>query len=85
MHFSSFKYLVKEGFRNVWNNRVMSFTSIAVLATCLIIVGAAYLITENVNNMVFYIESQSEMVAFLDDVDDAGLLQIENKIKSIDN
>lgn len=83
---SSFKYLLKEGFRNIWHNRVMSFTSIGVLTTCLIIVGAAYLITVNVNSVVGYIEGQSEMVVFLhDDIDDAQTAQIETSIKSTPN
>lgn len=86
MKISSFKYLVGEGFKNVWRNRVMSFTSIGVLTTCLIIVGTAYLITVNVNSIVKYIEGQSEMVAFVDnEVSDEEILVIEDKIKSISN
>lgn len=86
---SSFKYLLKEGIRNVWSNRVMSFTSIGVLTTCLIIVGAAYLITANVNNMVGYVGSQNEMVVFLKDVANEQREQqkasVEAEIKKIQN
>ncbi len=86
---SSFKYLLKEGVRNIWSNRVMSFTSIAVLTTCLIIVGAAYLITANVNSMVGYVESQSEMVVFLKAVPkeerEAQKNTVEAEMKKIDN
>lgn len=64
---SSFRYLLKEGLRNLWRNRVMSLTSIGVLTTCLLIVGAAFLITVNVNSMVQYVESQSEMCVFMTD------------------
>lgn len=69
MRVSGFKYLVKEGVRNLWSNRVMAFTSVGVLTTCLLIVGAAYLLTVNVSNMVSYVETQSEMSVFLKDVD----------------
>lgn len=86
---SSFKYLLKEGVKNVWTNRVMSFTSIGVLTTCLIIVGAAYLITANVNSMVGYVESQSEMVVFLKDVPneerETQKTAVETEIKKIEN
>ncbi|MEG0691682.1 MAG: permease-like cell division protein FtsX [Oscillospiraceae bacterium] len=64
---SSFKYLLKEGVRNLWTNRVMAFTSVGVLTTCLLIVGAAYLLTANVDSMVRYVEGQSEMSIFLNE------------------
>lgn len=85
MKFSSFRYLVKEGLKNVWHNRVMSFTSIGVLTTCLIIVGAAYLITVNVTSMVSFIENESEMVVIVADIDDTAVTQLEADIKSIAN
>lgn len=65
MKATSFRYLLKEGVCNLWKNRVMSLTSIGVLTTCLLIVGAAYLITINVTSMVKYVESQSEMSVFM--------------------
>lgn len=86
---SSFRYLLKEGVRNVWHNRVMSFTSIGVLTTCLVIVGVAYLLTVNVNSMVGYIENQSEMVVFLKETTDeereTQRKEAEANIKKIDN
>lgn len=68
MRFSSFVYLIKEGFKNLWSNRVMAVTSIGVLTTCLIILAAAYLMTMNVESMVSFVEGQSEMSVFLDDI-----------------
>ena len=65
MKTSSLRYLIKEGARNIWSNRIMSFTSMGVLTTCLLLVGAAYLITVNVNSMVRYVEDQNEMSVFL--------------------
>lgn len=67
MKSSSFKYLLKEGIKNLWSNRVMALTSVGILTTCLLIVGAAYLLTENVNSMVTYVEGQSEMSIFLNE------------------
>lgn len=65
---ASLRYLLKEGVRNLWVNRILTFTSLGVLTTCLIIVGAARLITKNVESMVYYIEGQSEMSVFLKDI-----------------
>ncbi|MEG0571069.1 MAG: permease-like cell division protein FtsX [Oscillospiraceae bacterium] len=74
---SSFKYLCKEGCKNLWFNRVMAVTSIAILTTCLILVGAAYLITINVNKIVGYVQSESEIVVFLKEVDEAKRKEIQ--------
>lgn len=62
---SSLKYLMKEGARNLWSNRLMSFASVGVLTACLLLVGFAILFSANVNNFVNYIENQNEMVVFL--------------------
>ncbi|WMJ23568.1 permease-like cell division protein FtsX [Paludicola sp. MB14-C6] len=79
---SSFKYLLKEGIRSLWRNRVMAFTSVGVLATCLIIVGAAYLIKVNVDSMVGYIQNQTEMVVFLkQDADQATIDNVKSAIQ----
>ena len=43
MKLSSCNYLVKEGLKNIWNNRMMSLASIVVLVSCLIITGSAML------------------------------------------
>ncbi len=64
---SSFKYLVGEGAKNVWYNRLMSFASVGVLTTCLLLVGFAMLFTMNVNSMVGYVEQQNEAVVFIED------------------
>ena len=44
MSFSSFRYLLREGLRNIWQNRFMSVASIGVLVSCLLLTGGSYLI-----------------------------------------
>lgn len=86
MKAASFRYLLKEGLRNLWTNRVMTFTSVGVLTTCLLIVGAAYLLTINVNSMVGYVESQNEMSVFmLRDADEATVQAAKKKIEENPN
>lgn len=67
MRASSFKYLVKEGGKNVWKNRLMSFASVGVLTTCLLLIGFSWLLSANINNMVSYIGDQNEVVFFIKD------------------
>ena len=52
MRTSSFGYLVKEGARSLWVNRLMSTAAVGVLAACLILVGAAGLFAANVSSIV---------------------------------
>ncbi len=62
---NSFKYLLKQGVKSLWSNRMMTLASVGVLTACLLIVGFAVLLTENINNMVKYMEDQNEVVAFM--------------------
>lgn len=64
----------------------MSLTSIGVLTTCLLIVGAAFLLTVNVNSMVQYVEGQSEMCVYMvDGLSDEELSAAENEISAAPN
>lgn len=60
------KYLLKEGVKNLWTNRLMTFASGGVLTACLLIVGFAMLFSQNVNSMVGYLEDQNEIVVYLE-------------------
>ena len=57
---NSFFYLVKQGFKNLWNNRLMSLASIGVLVSCMRLIGAAALLSVNVSSIVEAVEDQSE-------------------------
>lgn len=85
MRGSSFKYLLKEGLRNFYHNRLMAFTSIGVLTICLLIVGMAYMVTVNVNSMIGVVENQSEMSVIMEDVGDDVIKKAEEKISSMTN
>mgnify|MGYP004599179237 FL=1 len=64
---NSFFYLVKQGFKNLWNNRLMSLASIGVLVSCMLLIGAAVLLAVNVSSIVDELEDQSEAIVYLDD------------------
>ena len=49
---SNLGYLIKEGFKNILNNRMMSLASIGVLISCLVLTGSAVMLTVNVTNSV---------------------------------
>ncbi|MDE6155118.1 MAG: hypothetical protein K2F67_01630 [Eubacterium sp.] len=56
---ASLKYLTKEGFRNVWTNRMMSLASICVLMSCLVLVGSATMIFLNIDSLLARIEEEN--------------------------
>ena len=83
---SSFSYLIKEGARNIWVNRMMSLASIGILVSCMLLIGSAILLSINLNGMVSYVENQNEMVAFLEDsADDVTVSAVEAALSSNDN
>lgn len=67
MKIGSIKYLTCEGIKNAWVNRLMSLASIGVLVACMIIIGLAVLITENVNVAVGKLEQQNVIMAYMKD------------------
>ena len=86
MRTSSFGYLIKEGFRSIKQNRVISFAAIGVLITCLLLVGASVLFTLNLNRLIGYFESQNEVLIYLEDwVNDDGIDRITQQLRETDN
>lgn len=66
MRASSFRYLVKSGVKNLWNNRMMTIASVGTLIACLLIVGFAVLFSINVDSIVEYMGQQNEIVVFME-------------------
>lgn len=60
-------YLTKEGARNVWSNRLMSLASIAVLTSCLVLIGIAVMLFVNVDAMLENVEDQNVIMVYLND------------------
>ena len=68
---ASLGYLTREGFRNIWVNRLLSLATIMVLISCLIIVGSGSLIFLNINAVLDLIEGQNVVMVYVnDDADD---------------
>lgn len=86
MKLSSAKYLIHEGFKNVWKNWMMSAASIGVLVLCLLLTGASALLSINISNTLNAIESQNVVKVYLkNEVDSERAAQIGESIKSLDN
>ncbi|MBQ9227268.1 MAG: permease-like cell division protein FtsX [Eubacterium sp.] len=67
MNASSLRYLIKEGFKNTWTNRMMTFASICVLLSCLVLIGSAGMIFLNINSLVDRIEDENVIMVYIAD------------------
>lgn len=86
MKLSSIRYLLREGFRNIWQNRFMAIASIGVLVSCLLLTGGAYLIFVNINHAFQWVYGQNVVVVFAtEDSTQAQVQALGQSIKGIDN
>ena len=60
-------YLTKEGVRNVWSNRLMSVASVAVLTSCLLLIGVAVMLYSNIDMALEDVQEQNIIMVYLDD------------------
>lgn len=82
----NFFYLTKEGFKNLWCNRMMSFASIGVLVSCMLLSGGSVLISMNVENVMKQVEQNNLVMVYLDDeVSALQAVQIGNEINNLPN
>lgn len=83
---ASLRYLIKEGFRNTWTNRMMSIASICVLMSCLVLIGSASMIFLNMDSLLSRIEEENVIMVYIkDDTTDAAITQMGEEIKAMDN
>lgn len=64
MKFRSLKYLLGEGFKNIWINRLMSVASIVVLVACMALMGAAALFSLNVDKALGALQDQNVVLVY---------------------
>ena len=86
MRFGSFTYLLKQGAKNAYLNKAMSFASVGVLAACLILVGSAALFSKNIQNLIGFVQQQNEIIVYLDDELSADVsAQLDRQIRAMPN
>ena len=74
-----FGYLLKEGFKNVYSNRIMSIASVCVLVSCLVMTGAAALFSLNVLKVVDEVEKNNQTTVFIKKDTDAEKAKADYK------
>lgn len=83
---ASLSYLTKEGFRNIRSNKLMSLASVAVLMSCLIMIGVAFLLFVNIDKMLGDVSQENVIMVFIeDDATNDEIIDMGRKIESIQN
>ena len=86
MKINNIGYLLKEGIRGIFLHGFMSFAAVFVTVACLLIVGSFTAITHNLSLMVDELNSNSEILVYIDDtytLDKAK--QVESRVRLVDN
>lgn len=86
MKFSGFGYLIKEGIKSIWTNRMMSIASVGVLISCLLLTGAAQLLSVNVSSAIESIGGTNVTRVFLEQqITDLEAVHIGDQLARIPN
>lgn len=62
----NFTYFFREALQSMARNRILSIATISTVAVCILILGVAVLMTINAGNMMTHLESDIEIMAYLD-------------------
>lgn len=86
MKINSLRYLVKEGLKNIWSNRTMSFASVGVLISCLLLTGTAILISANIDTAMKSIEGNNSVKVYMKQgLPTLSAVKVGDEIKKLDN
>ncbi len=79
-------YFIGQAFSGLWRNGVMSFASIAVLMSCLVVVGGFTLLVANINVNLDRFGLLKEIVVFCEtDATEEEIVALGEKLNKLDN
>lgn len=79
-------YFIGQAFRGLWRNGVMTFASVAILMSCLVVIGGFTLLVHNININLEDFGLQNHIVVYLNfDLEEDAIVNIGDKLKSLDN
>ncbi len=77
-------YLIKQGFENVWKNKLMFVASVLIISTSMITLGIFSIVGENAKAFVDNMKADQTIIAFLEeDADETRVKAIEKTISEI--
>ena len=86
MNRHNFFYFIREGVYNMFSHGFMSFAAVGITVACLLIMGTFTLVAVNANALLAEMESQNQMLAFVDEnltLEEA--IALGDTIRAVDN
>ena len=85
MKISSLGYCIKQGFKNIYRNRLFSLASVATISACIFLFGIFFCVAKNVDYMVTEVEKNTCLTVFFDvGVGSARIESIGKTIQQMD-
>lgn len=82
----STRFFLKQAFTSLWRNGVMSFASVAVLTSCLIVLSAFALLVANINTNLDKIAKLNVIMVYCDyDIEENKVADIKKDIEALSN
>ncbi len=79
-------YFIGQALSGLWRNGVMSFVSVAVLMSCLVVIGGFTLLVETINVNLDEFGVLKQIVVFCDtDSTEEQIVEVGNRISKLDN
>lgn len=79
-------YFISQAIKGLWRNGVMSAASIAVLMSCLVVMGGFSLLVVNIDVNLEHLGLMNQIVAFTDfDADSEQIAKIDSELQALDN
>ena len=75
MKLRSFNYLIKEGLKSFWVNRLMSLASVMTVTASLVIFSLFLIVSLNVEHMIDQVRSEYELLVVVDENADEATIQ----------
>ncbi|HCM92502.1 MAG TPA: ABC transporter permease [Lachnospiraceae bacterium] len=83
MKISTFVFTFKQGFKNIFRNKIFSLATIATIAACIFLFGVFYSVVENVRYSIEKAETNVAVTVFFDeDITEARIQEIGDMIRS---
>ncbi|MDE7262545.1 MAG: permease-like cell division protein FtsX [Oscillospiraceae bacterium] len=86
MNRHNFFYFIREGVYNMFSHGFMSFAAVGITVACLLIMGTFTLVAVNANAMLADLESQNQMLAFVDEnLSEQDARALESALRRVPN
>ncbi len=83
MKISTFVFTFKQGFKNIFRNKIFSLATIATIAACIFLFGLFYSVVENVQYSIAKAETNVAVTVFFDEgISDGRIQEIGDMIRT---